>query len=350
MGSRTPIGGQASYLSLSDPAWSAFVTGCSEATPFHHPAWAGAIARSYRLEAGGLALRDEAGEIEAALPIVSLGRRASRRRWVSLPFTDHCPPIAAEGVGTEEIAERVASARHAFGLASIEIRDGLTGAGHQLPCGYRHTLELEPDAEAVSAGFSNSRVKRKLRRAEREGLVARRSAGARDLLEAFYPLHVATRRRLGVPVQPRRFFAVLGRDLLDRGLGFTVTAYAGDAPVSSAVFLGWNRRLIYKFSASSREQGDVGAAQLVVAEAIRWGCENGYTSFDFGRTEADHEGLRNFKLSWGSTEHDLTYTHLSDRPPRPGGGRAEMILGRVIRASPELVTRAVGRAAYRYTA
>lgn len=350
MGSRTPIGGQASFLSLSDPAWTEFVGGCSEATPFHHPAWAGALARAYRFEAGVLALRDQAGRIEAALPIVALGRRASRRRWVSLPFTDHCPPIAAQGTVPEEIAERIASARRTFGLASIEIRDGLAGAGHQQRRGYRHTLALAPDAKAVSAGFSNSRVKRKLRRAEREGLVGRRSAGARELLDAFYPLHVATRRRLGVPVQPRGFFAVLAHDLLDRGLGFTVTAYAGDTPVSSAVFLGWNRRLIYKFSASSREQGDVGAAQLVVAEAIRWGCENGYTSFDFGRTEAGHEGLRNFKLSWGSTEHDLTYTHLSDRPPRLGGGRAQTILGRVIRASPELVTRAVGRAGYRYTA
>ena len=178
----------------------------------------------------------------------------------------------------------------------------------------------------------------------------RRSNSAADVLEVFYRQHVTTRRRLGVPVQPRRFFEVLARDYIEPGLGFVVIASLGDTPVSSAVFLAWNRRIEYKYSASDRSHGDVGAGQAVVWDAIRWGCQNGHLELDFGRTERGHEGLRRFKRAWGGVERDLTYTVLADTPPRAPGGRAMRILEPVIRRSPEIVSRAIGWAGYRYTA
>ena len=109
-----------------------------------------------------------------------------------------------------------------------------------------------------------------VRKAGREGVDVRRSNSAADVLEVFYRQHVTTRRRLGVPVQPRRFFEVLARDYIEPGLGFVVIASLGDTPVASAVFLAWNRRIEYKYSASDRSHGDVGAGQAVVWDAIRW--------------------------------------------------------------------------------
>jgi CelD/BcsL family acetyltransferase involved in cellulose biosynthesis len=338
-------------LSLTDPLWTSFVEGHPSALPFHHPAWSEVLATAYRFDAYGLALVDADARIEAALPLIRLGRLASRRRGVSLPFTDWCPPLIAGGVDPDEVALRLEQVRRAASLASLEVRDGLAGGvGYGTVQGYRHVLALGSDPDAVFAGFDSSRVKRKLRRADREGVTVRRSESARELLDVFYPLHVATRRRLGVPVQPRRFFEALGQRFLERGLGFVVTARRGDDPVSSAVILAWNRSMIYKFSASDRTHGDIGAGQAVVWEAVRWGCENGHLDFDFGRTELGHEGLRVFKRAWGGEERDLTYTVLADRQPQPGSGRALKVLGPVIRNSPEIVTRVIGWAGYRHTA
>lgn len=338
-------------LSLADSLWTSFVEDHPSATPSHHPAWANVLATTYGFEAAGLALIDRDGEIEVALPIIRLGRRASRRRGVSLPFTDWCPPLVRAGADSSRLSERLEAARLAFPLASLEVRDRLTGgAGYPAVQGYRHVLALQPDPEAIFSRFHRSRVKGELRRAEREGLSVSRSDSERDLLDVFYPLHVTTRRRLGVPVQPRRFFEVLWHEFLGRGLGFVVTARLEDIPVASAVIFAWNRRMFYKFSASDRKLGATGAGQAVVWEALRWGCENGHLDFDFGRTDLGHEGLRAFKRAWGTEEHELTYTVLADRPPRPRSGRAMRLLGPVIRNSPEMVTRAFGRAGYRYTA
>lgn len=341
-------GGNAS-VSLSDPDWLALVAGHPEATPFHHPAWAGTLAEAYRFDAAGSTLEGPGGAT-AVLPFVTLGRTPSRRRLVSLPFTDWCAPLLT-GEGGPWLAEGLEARRTEGGLTAIEVRDGVSsGIGHDIASGYRHELGLTADFDAIAAGFHKSKVRRKLRRAEREGVEVRRAETTRDLLETFYPLHVGTRKRLGVPVQPRRFFEVLGERMIEAGLGFVMTAYVSGTPVSSAVFLAWNGHLIYKFSASSRDLGDVGASQSVVAEAIRWGCANGYGSIDFGRTDQGSDGLRAFKLSWGATEHQLTYSLFADRPPRTGSGRAHELLGHMIRRSPELLTRAIGRAAYRYTA
>jgi CelD/BcsL family acetyltransferase involved in cellulose biosynthesis len=341
-------------LSLSDPLWTSFVEGHPSATPFHHPAWANVLAKAYGFDAAGLALVDTDGEIEAALPIIRLGGRASRRREVSLPFTDWCPPLVRPGTDSASLGMRLDATRRESRLVSLEVRDRLTGdTGHVAVQGYRHVLALQPDPEAVYEQFHGSRVKGvkgNLRRAEREGVSVRRSDSKRDLMEVFYPLHVTTRRRLGVPVQPRRFFEVLSQDFLEPGFGFVVSAHLGEIPVAAAVVFAWNRRMIYKFSATDRNFGKTGAGQAVIWDALRWGCENGHVDFDLGRTDLGHEGLRSFKRAWGSEEYELAYTILADRPPRPRSGRATNMLGEVIRRSPEIVTRAIGRAAYRYTA
>lgn len=337
-------------LSPDDPRWLEFAAGHPEATPFHHPAWAAALADAYGFTAGALALRDGAARTRALLPLMRVGR-GRRRRAVALPFTDSLGPLAEAGLDPAELAERLGRARIELGLGPLEVRDALPGdAGERTPVGYRHVLPLGPGEDRVRAGFHRSRVERKLRRAEREGLELRISGEREELLEAFLPLHVATRRRLGVPVQPRRFFDALHERVLSRGLGFVASAHRDGEPVAAAVYLAWNGRLVYKFSAAERRHGDLGAAQAVVWEAIRWGCANGFAELDFGRTEEDHEGLRTFKRSWGATEIALAYTSLGPAPARAGSGRAAELLGAVLRRSPELLTRAVGRVAYRYTA
>ncbi len=302
MGSSNADGGGAVLLPLTDPAWMSFVEGHPEATPFHHPAWANVLARSYRFESCGLALVAEDGEIEAALPLIRLGGRASRRRAVSLPFTDWCPPLLAPGTDASILGERLEHVRRQAGLASLEVRDRLEGdAGFAVPQGHRHVLALQADHEAVFATFDSSRVRRKLRRAEREGVSVRRSNSERDLLDVFYPLHVATRRRLGVPVQPRRFFEVLGREYLGRGPGFR-----GHRPAAA------RRR-------SPRPCSSLGTGGCTTSSPPRTGrrptseparpssgmpCAGGVRTviveFDFGRTELGNEGLRVFKRAWGA--------------------------------------------------
>src|SRR5262249_57488518 len=80
----------------------------------------------------------------------------------------------------------------------------------------------------------------RVRQAERRGLRARVGRTADDV-EAFYRLHLLTRRRQGVPIQPRRFFGAIWQHLIAAGHGRVVLVETPEGrPVAGAVVLAWN--------------------------------------------------------------------------------------------------------------
>jgi CelD/BcsL family acetyltransferase involved in cellulose biosynthesis len=340
--------GALTILGLDDPRWSSFAAEHPEATPFHQPAWAAMLADCYRFTARAGVCMDGRGEIVAGMPVIEVGAR--HRRWASLPFTDRCAPLATRPSARSEFARQLEKARTDLGLRSIEVRDRLEGTGWSSDQGYSHEVELGPDPEQVYARFDSSRVKRKIRRAAREHLQVERGQSQKDLLEVFYRLHVETRRRLGVPVQPRSFFELLSERILARDLGFVLTARLEGTPVASAVFLAYNGRVTYKFSASDDRYGNVPGTHAVVWQAIQDSCAAGARVFDFGRTEIGNDGLRAFKLSWGADERPLAYTVLASSPPSSRLEVAQRLLKPVIRHSPTAFGRAIGALGYRYTA
>src|SRR6266851_3310277 len=78
-------------LDIDDRRWSSFMHAWPDASPFHHPRWARLLADCYGYRPLALALTDRAGRVAAGLPVLDVGSRFGRRRWVSLPFTDSCP-------------------------------------------------------------------------------------------------------------------------------------------------------------------------------------------------------------------------------------------------------------------
>ena len=87
---------------------------------------------------------------------------------------------------------------------------------------------------------------------------------------------------------------------------------------------------------------------LLFWTAIRWGCENGDTLFDIGKTDLANTGLREFKSGWGAKEMPLAYSTLSPEPPRSITGKLMPILQKVIRNSPLWVCRAMGELLYKH--
>jgi CelD/BcsL family acetyltransferase involved in cellulose biosynthesis len=340
---------RAELLAAGDPAWRAFVLDHPAAFPYHHPAWTATITDAYGFEPFAFAVRDASGAVVGGVPFVSIGGRVRRKRWVALPFTDACPPLTTPGLPTETLASLVSEAREERGVAAVEIRGPLgSQLGAEAQRGVVHTLELSSPDELFS-GFQ-SQVRRNIRKAERSDLSSRLAETEDDLTSVYFRLHADTRRRLGVPTQPRRFFEAVWRQMMEPGLGFTLLAYHGDTPVAGAVFLEWNGRIIYKFGASDHRHWALRPNNLIFWEAIRQGCERGAKILDFGRSDMDDEGLRAFKRSWGAVEEPLVYTTLGRAKDEAGAGSAERLLKPLLRRAPTWVGRGLGQAFYRFTA
>jgi lipid II:glycine glycyltransferase (peptidoglycan interpeptide bridge formation enzyme) len=215
---------------------------------------------------------------------------------------------------------------------------------------YWHTTALSLDPEAVFRRFKQSQVQRNIRRAEKEGVTVHVGTTWENM-QLFYGLHINTRRRQGVPVQPIGYFRSLWKNLVSEGLGFIALAYHHKQLLAAAVFLHWKKTITYKYGASDSRFWGLRPNNLIMWQAIRWGCENGYQVFDWGRTDLEDEGLRDFKLGWGSEEKMLQYTILADRPPHPAGqGRLRKAMKIVIQHSPTWVCRVMGELFYRFAA
>jgi len=341
-----------SVLELTDPRWSDFVSRHPDATAFHHPDWARVVAGCYGFRAFALAITDATGAIRAGLPVVEVRHFHGGPKWVSLPYTDYCPPLVSCRREEEQLVFALRRASNAAGVRRVEVRAPLAGSSASGDQALRHVLVLGRSPAEVYAGFHRSQVQRNIRRAEREGLAVRRTTCPHDLFDTFYQLHLRTRRRQGVPVQPRRFFRLLGENTMGTGLGSVLIVEVAGRPIAAAMFLTWNGTVIYKFGASDASAWSLRPNHLLMWHAIRTACEQGYRWFDFGRTDAGQEGLRKFKLSWGAVEDSLVYGTLGGQaePAHATGGMATRMLGPVIRHGPLLLCRAAGETLYRYIA
>jgi CelD/BcsL family acetyltransferase involved in cellulose biosynthesis len=278
-----------------------------------------------------------------------VGGRLRGRRWVSLPFTDACPPLAADDASAEAFAAELERHRRKTDLTSIEIRGDLPGgAGTRQLIGYRHVIPLTGDEHEVFRRLSE-RTRRAVKRARGAGVVVQREPDLRSARKSFWRLHCITRKKLGVPVQPRAFFDAIWQQMIERGSGYVLSAYLDSRPVASAVFLEHGPAVVYKLSAWEPSLTRLGGPSAVLWEAIRTACERGQARMDLGRTELRHDGLRYFKQGWGAEETMLAYTYFGARTAVEAPG-PEAAVGHVIQRSPPVVARAIGRVAYRWTA
>lgn len=351
MGGLRHQGANLAIRHIDDPGWLQLVNRSRDATAFHIPAWSSAVSATYSFPSFVLAMQGADGRVAAGLPVMEVRDLLGRRALVSLPFTDHCPPLADEDADLADVALAVMRWRASGALPSLEVRAELPSMPDTVAqkVGTRHIVDLMSDPDALFRRLHRNRIQKRIRRARELGVEIILSRSIDDLA-TFYRLHCQTRRRQGVPVQPRRFIRSIWERVIQPGHGFVILAKVQKTSIATALFLTWNRHVIYKYGASDKAYWKLGANFLVHWTAMEWGCVNDYRTYDFGRTDEGHESLREFKAAWGSTELPLVYTHLGDAPHALGRGHGATVFSQIIRYSPTVVCRAVGELLYRYAA
>jgi CelD/BcsL family acetyltransferase involved in cellulose biosynthesis len=332
------------FLDPTDARWQALLAH-PQACSFHHPAWMRLLQESYGYRPFVAAVPDGDGGVRAGLPIMEVHSVLTGRRWVALPFSDYCYPLAVDGAALEALTEGLVSQCTRRGAPCLEVRASLAhdGARAESTCLW-HRIPLDDEA---STWRRVARMhKGNTRQAERQGVsvVARTDLQA---MHAFYHLHTITRRRHGVPVQPWDFFARLAT-LLATGYGFIALAMKDGQCVAAGVFLHWGETLILKYAASDPERLELRPNNLIYAYALRWGCQNGYRYLDLGKTEVGQDGLCAFKRRWGAQEEPLIYSYVGGEQSRGMSAWLSKGMGMVIRHTPAWVCRASGALLYRH--
>jgi CelD/BcsL family acetyltransferase involved in cellulose biosynthesis len=332
---------------LADERWARLAATAPQATIFHHPRWLGLLHRRYRYPVAAAAVLDDAGAPVAGLPLALVASRLTGRRLVALPFSDACPPLLAPDApadALEVLAAGIERERARRGVA-LHVCAAYPQLGAVADRFLAHTVDLRGGAEAVEAAMRPS-ARRHVRRAERFGVevVTRTDRGG---LDAFYGLHVRTRRRLGVPTQPKGFIRDLA-GLMEDGLGFVALALHQGRAVAAIVLLQAGATMTYKYGASDGRFLHLRPNNLLFARVLRSACDAGLATLDLGRTDQGQPGLAAFKRSLGARERPLAYTYAGGPPPAVDRPRVERVAGAIIRRTPPAVGRAAGELLYRH--
>lgn len=334
-------------LETVDNRWLEFLQSQDQVNIFHTPAWSIMLNHAYLFHCFMLADINSEGKVTAGIPIAERKSFTGKKSWVSLPYTDHCAPLTTNpGEKTEfyyqldQFIKKYADSNFELRWSFPEINSLLIKQDFVL-----HNLPLHQDFDQ-NLKLIQPGSKRNARVAVKNGIRIEINKDSRHL-EEFYRLHLLTRRKQGVPIQPWNFFSMIKSDLLEKDLGFIMTAYQGSKCLAAAMFLTWNKNITYKYGASDPAGLNLRPNDLIMQETIRWGCENGYSSLDFGRTDLSNKGLRHYKSCWGALESPLFYSYAPIIPAQ----RPEWMmntLGKIIRNSPLWVCRLFGEVLYRY--
>jgi FemAB-related protein (PEP-CTERM system-associated) len=124
------------------------------------------------------------------------------------------------------------------------------------------------------------------------------SLGKEEYLDSFYDIFSTNMRDLGTPVYGKKFFRNILREFPTSTWICTVRTKE-DKAVASGFLVGFKKRLEIPWASSLRSHNSSSPNMLLYWTSLKFACENGYDTFDFGRSTPG-EGTYKFKEQWGA--------------------------------------------------
>ena len=286
--------------------WDDLLILCPGYSFFHSSAWAKVLNKTYGYTPLYFTVFGKDG-IGALIPVMEVNSFLTGKRGVSLPFTDYCDPIMNGNFRFNDLLNDVIAYGKKCCWKSLELRSGnnLFPSTSPSMTYLGHTLHLPKENDGLLSSFRDS-TRRNIKKAVKEGVKAEILNSVESIKE-FYRLNCMTRKQHGLPPQPFSFFKKIYEHVVSRNLGFAILASYQDKPIAGGVFFHFGEKAVYKYGASDLQYQHLRANNLVMWEAIKWCCQNGYKSFCFGRTEPENQGLIQLKSGWGTTEQQINY-------------------------------------------
>jgi len=336
---------------LRDPRWAELADHHPRASVFHTPGWLEALRRTYGYRPIVFSTSASNQDLRNGLLFCEVESFLTGRRLVSLPFADHCEPLVDDPEDFAAILTFLPQEVRRRKLKYIEIRPlGPQWAPQDTfsrgVAFHHHALDLRPEVGQLLRSFHKDSVQRRIRRAEREAMTY--EEGRTDvLLDKFYGLWLLTRRRHGLPPQPRDWFRNLMTCLGER---FTIRVASKDGqPVASIMTLRHGHTLVYKYGGSNRKFHNLGGTALLFWRAIQDGKREGLRELDLGRSDLDNPGLVAFKDHWGTTSSTLTYFRYPPASRLAIGRRYALPLARcVLACTPDRILMVAGELLYKH--
>jgi hypothetical protein len=336
---------------LVDSRWDDLVAHHPRASVFHQRGWLEALARTYGYEPFALTTSPPSEPLSDGIVLCRVSSWLTGSRLVSIPFSDHCEPLLSDGKGPLAFMNWLHAECDRREYKYIEVRPlpGVLGLSLDLQLSssyWLHELDMKPSLEQIFQAMHKNSFRRKIRRAEREGL-SYETGCSNQLMNEFYRLLLMTRRRHELLPQPRKWF-----DNLIECLGDSLQirlCRKSRVPIAAIVTLRHRSSAVYKYGCSDAGFHNLGAMPFLFWRFIEDCKASGIDKIDFGRSDLDQAGLITLKDRSGATKKLLNYYRYSNRKKsqavfRLGSQWAKTLFPLL----PDAVLSAAGRVLYRH--
>jgi GNAT acetyltransferase-like protein len=335
---------------LEDPRWPEFLGRHAAASLFHTSEWLRALNLTYGYKPVVLTACRPGTGLSNAVVFCEIHSWVTGRRLVSLPFSDHCEPLADSAEERESLLRAVVDRANLDRWKYVELRPvdaGMERTGFEAADQYYlHRLELSGSCEEVFGRFHKDCVQRRIRHAERQTLTYEEGR-SESLLRRFYQLLLLTRRRHQLPPQPLEWFRNLV-ECLAEALKIRMLSIDGK-PIASIVTIRYKDSMTYKYGCSDPAFNKLGATALLFWRAIEEAARDRLRIFDMGRSDLDNPSLVVFKERWGAARIPLTYRRYPGGPARVGTSDwKSSVAKQVFRRLPDSWLVASGKLLYRH--
>jgi FemAB-related protein (PEP-CTERM system-associated) len=331
--------------------WDAYIQGHPHASVYHCNAFRRAVEKTYGHKTAYFAAFDDTtGKITGVLPLFLMSSALFGKAAVSLPFCDYGGILYNDEASGKLLYESAVTLVNDQRLGVLELRQTfpLPFLGAESPSTnnvrittekVRMKLALPQKTEDLFSSFP-AKLRSQIRKPQKDGCTVK--TGGQELLNDFYSVFVYNMRDLGSPVHSKQmmksalcFYGELSR---------LFVVYKDQKPIACSLAVGLGKALVNPWASFDKRFRACAPNMLLYWSMLEYAVQNGYASFDFGRSTKE-EGTYRFKEQWGARPEPL-YWYYYSRTGRAGvssaGGAKRKLFIRVWQKVPLIVTQVTG--------
>lgn len=290
---------------LTDERWLRLIHD-RPSSVFHSRGWLRTLADTYDLDVGAVIVQSSDGSPVAGMPFCQLSDIRGTR-IACLPFSDYCDPLVDDDASWRALIGSLLEQGKPIMLRCVHSRVPLSdGRFVVTKQAHWHGTDLRRGLDDLWAGL-DAAARRAIRRAQRYDVQVE-PASDPEMLRAFFEMHLDVRKhKYRLLAQPYRFFENIWHYLLQDGHGQLLMATRDRDVLGGILLLEWQDVLYYKFNASAASGLIYRPNDLLVWEAIRYGCKRNFARLDFGLSDWGQTGLLEFKGKYATEEKVITF-------------------------------------------
>lgn len=300
------------YTASDRTEWNNYVLNHSESTIFHLTHWKEVVEKTFGHQSHYLIAEKiqpgQSSTIVGVLPLFHIKSFLFGNYLVSVPFAEIGGPLSDTPHVTAELLAEAEGLAGKTGVDYLELRNRIPIDGYPTKGLYfNFRREIYPDLDDNLMAIPR-KARRMVRVGGKKGLV---SEIGPHLANEHYAIMANSYHGLGTPIFPQKFFDNFLEIFSEKAQILLVRTRDGD-PVAAVMTFFFKNQVIPFWAGSIFKYRNLAPNDFMYWELMRYGCENGYKIFDYGRSKKG-TGSYDFKRHWGFTPVQLAYQYHLNR-------------------------------------